>query len=290
MARMLQGCVLALATAVASSSAALELPPDDHDRRGKRHQDAAQGLDAAVASLRERLPDGRTRLTYNVCNLSPRKLSFQWPKPGFESGIAHPLKTKTCAVYVRDVLESALDDDARLLYWQTGEPRHAQAFLGKQSPWGKARRELATWLYARGIGLGPDKPDQVKDVEIAVAEMQGLVQQQVHWAGHGMSVALRLAELDEGALAQLRSQLGGQGVLMEAEAFVKSLHPDDQKRLPGAVREGRILVLSTRNKGPVGAKFHYELGQTAPSIQPVVVLGADGRVMWVAYYATVRRH
>ena len=67
-----------------------------------------------------------------------------------------------------------------------------------------------------------------------------------------MSVALRVADANEKTLAQLRAQVGGQGKLVPAKEFVESLLPEDQARLPGAVRKGFILVVwsPTRAPGP----------------------------------------
>ena len=290
MHRVLLGCAIALTAELAMGGATFTLPPDGNDFRAKRHDDATSGLDVAVASFRTVMPDGMTRLTYNVCNLEGKALLFQWPKPGFESGIGNPLGAKKCAVYSRDVPESILDNESRLLYWQSGDPRMAQAFLGKQSGWAKTKRHAVTWLYARGFGLGPDKPDQVKDVEIVVAEYKGRVEQQIHWGGKGMSVALRVADADEKTLAQLRAQIGGQEKLIPAKEFVESLLPEDQARLPGAVREGFILVVSNKSTGPTNAKFNYEVGESVPAAQPVVVLDANNRVIWVAQYSSVRKN
>jgi len=289
MHRVLLGCAVALTAELAVGGATFTVPPDDNDFRAKRHYDAGSGLDVAVASFRTVMPDGMTRLTYNVCNLEGKALLFRWPKPGFESGIANPLGAKKCAVFSRDVPESILDGDSGLLYWQSGDPRVAQAFLGKQSGWAMTKRHAFTWLYARGFGLGPDKPDQVKDVEIVVAEYKGRVEQQVHWAGKGMSVALRVDDADEKTLDQLRRQVGGQGRLLPAREFVESLSPEDRARLPGAVREGFFLVVSNKGTGPTNAKFNYELGDSVPVAQPVVVLDTDNRVIWVAHYSTVRK-
>lgn len=292
MHRVLLSCAVALTAELATAGAAFTLPPDNADFRAKRHDDAAIGLDVGVASYRTVMPDGMTRLTYNVCNLEVggKALLFRWPKPGFESGIANPLDAQKCAVYSRDVPDSVLDDNSRLLYWQSGEPRMAQAFLGKQSRWGKAQRRAVTWLYERGFGLGPDKPDQVKDVEIVVAEYKGVVENQIHWAGKGMSVALRVADADEKTLAQLRTQVSSQGKLVPAKEFIDSLSPEDQLSLPGAVREGFILVVSNKSAGPTSANFNYHLGESAPAVQPVVVLDAKNRVIWVAQYSTVRKN
>lgn len=289
MHRVLLGCAVALTAELATAGATLTLPPDNADFRAKQHDDAASGLDVAVASFRTIMPDGMTRLTYNVCNLEGKPLLFQWPNPGFESGIANPLDTQKCAVYSRDVPKSVLDDNSRLLYWQSGEPRMAQAFLEKQSEWAKTKRRAVTWLYARGFGLGPDKPDQVKDIEIVVAEYKGLIENQIHWAGKGMSVALRIADADETMLALLRTQVGSQGKLITAKEFVDSLSPEDQVRLPEAVREGFFLVFSNKSAGPTSAKFNYYLGESAPAVQPVVVLDANNRVIWAARYSTVRK-
>lgn len=288
MHQVLLGCAIALTAELALAGATFTLPPDSNDFRAKRHDDAS-GLHAAVASFRTVMPDGMTRLTYNVCNLGGKALLFRWTKPGFESGIANPLETNKCAVYSRDVPESILDNESRLLYWQSGVPRMAQAFLEKLSGWAETERRMVTWLYARGFGLGPDKPDQEKDVEIVVAEYKGLVEQQIHWGGKGMSVALTVADADENTLAQLRAQIGGQGKLIPAKEFVESLLPEDQMRLPGAVQEGYILVLSNKSTGPANAKFSYEVGENVPAAQPVVVLDANNRVIWVALYSSVRK-
>jgi hypothetical protein len=290
MYRVLLGCTVALTAEFAMGGATFTLPPDSKDFRAKRHEDAASGLDVAVASFRTVTPDGMTRLTYNVCNLEGKALIFRWPKPGFETGIANPLGAKKCAVYSRDVAESSLDDNSRLLYWQSGDSRTAQAFLGKESGWAKTKRQAVTWLYARGFGLGPDKPDQVKDVEIVVAEYRGRVDQQVNLAGRGISVALRVADADEKTLAQLRAQVVNQGRLIPAKEFVEGLVPEDRARLPDALQEGFILVVSNRSTGPTSAKLNFELGESVPAAQPVAVLDADNRVIWVAQYSTVRKN
>lgn len=283
-------CLTMAVVALPSSTWAQDVPPDTPDFLAKKHSNAASGLDARVASFRERLDDGKTRLYYNVCNHAKEPLLFRWPKPGFESGIASPLHTQKCAVYSRDVLESIPDDDAKLMYWQNGEPHGAHAFTAKQSGWGKAKRTATTWLYSRGLGLGPDKPDQVKDVEIVVAETKGYLEKQVRWTGEGVSVALRLAEAIEKVLSQVRAQLGGQGRVVDAKTFIAELHPEDRARLPGSAMEGYILVLTMKGKGPSAAKFGYEVGDTSPATLPVVVLDSANRVVWVAQYSTVRKN
>lgn len=159
-----------------------------------------------------------------------------------------------------------------------------------ESSRGGPKPSAVTWLYARGFGLGPDGPDKVKDVEIVVAEYKGRIEQQVHWAGRSMSVALRVADADEKTLAQLRGQVGGQGKLIPAKEFVRSLSPEDQARLPSSVREGFILVVSNKGIEPASAKFNYELGESVPTAQPVVVLDANNRVILVAQYSTVRKN
>lgn len=288
MLRLLLGCVIALFAEMAIADTTLSLPPDDNDFRAKSHRDEGNGLDVALASFRTALPDGMTRLTYNVCNLNNNALIFLWPKPYFGSGIANPLREKRCAVYSRDVPDSILDREARLLYWQRGDSYMAQAFLEKSSGWGNAKRVLVTWLYERGFGLGPDKPE-VKDLELVVTEYKGHVHQQIVWSGRATSVALKIAAVDEKLLAQLRGHIGDQGKVMPAMEFVGSLLPADQDRLPPAMREGFILVVTNKGPRPAMAKFSYELGESVPSAQPVVVLDANNRLVWIAQYSTVRK-
>lgn len=292
MLRMLLGGAVALTAVIAVADTTLTLPPDDNDFRAKWHRDEGNGLNVAVASFRTVRPDGMTRLTYNVCNLDSNALIFRWPKPYFESGIANPLAQQKCAVYVRDVPDSIFDGDSKLLYWQRGDPYLAQAFLEKLSGWGKAERAMVTWLYERGFGLGPDRPE-VRDVELVVREYKGHIYQQVTWSGRARSVAFRIADPDEKTLAQLRAQIGAQigdqGKVMPAKEFVGSLLPADQSQLPSAMREGFILMVSSEDPRPASAKLSYELGESVPAAQPVVVLDANNRLVWIAQYSTVRK-
>ena len=73
-----------------------DLPADTQDFKAKRHSNDADDLLATVASFRETLnDDGKIRLYYNVCNHASKALLFRWPKPGFETGITHPLASNS---------------------------------------------------------------------------------------------------------------------------------------------------------------------------------------------------
>ncbi len=287
MLRTLLGCGVALFAAVAVARPQLTLPSDTDDFRARQHLDEGNSLDVALASFRTVLPDGMTRLTYNVCNLHHETLIFLWEKPWFEAGFHNPLGENKCAVLSRDVPESILDRSAPVRYWQRGDSHLAQAFLQKQSVWEKAERKALTFLYERGLGPGPDKPE-IRDVELEVTEYKGHVYQYVKWTGRASTVALWIADPHEKVVAQLREQIGKQGKVEAVSEFVSRLSPVEQDRFPTAIRKGFVLVVTNQGPGPAFAKVVYELGDSVPSAEPIVVLDASNRVVWIAQYSTVR--
>lgn len=197
-------------------------------------------------------------------------------------------------MYARDVVQSVLDDQASVLYWQRSDSRTASAFIEKQSAWEKAKHSASTFLYSRGLGHGPERPDQIRDVEVVVAETNQWLEHKIRWSGDAITVAMRLGTGDGEQILGINQQLAAQGPLakesavLEAKKFVATLHKEDQVRLPASAREGHVVVLKSQAKEDGAAQFRYQVVDTSPDVQPIVVIGADGRIVWVAQYATVR--
>ena len=262
----------------------------------KLHRDDARNLHAQIASEARAKPAGGSELTYLVCNLATQGLVFRWDKPGFESGLAHPLGKDRCAVYQRDVARQREDLQASIRYTQRGETFDAAAYVDDPN---FKQKIVNTWSTAlRLVGRGPPykQPDQRVDLHILVTDKGNRLQLQMRWSGPVDGVAARLPPgLDEPGQQQLRDELAQQAArgpdaqLRSADELRQQLAPLDRDRHAASVRDGWFVQARTSPGRPQDIVFTHATGPTDSAIgsEPVLVLDASGRVLAVLRYTTV---
>ena len=273
---------------IASVFAQQHPPSDTEDFKTSQHFDGAKKL-STISSFRQKTPNGPTHLTYDICNLSSKPLLAKWDKPGFETGITHPIPCEHCAVFERDVDQSVPENDAPVEYNQHSTKYPAAAFLPKET-WGQMLlRTATTRLSEKGIGSGPMSPS-IWAMEVVVQQVDNYgLQHKVTWRAPAKSVVLWLPTTDEKALSEIARQLQGQGgrgiSLIPARDFISKLSKAEQESLPSAMREGMVMWFATsRELNEV--KFIYSLRPPYKGTAPILMLDEKLQIIWMARYTT----
>ena len=289
--RLLQGYALAVTLLMVWSCA---LAGDAPNRRDKEHVDPGHGLDTALSSEFDVLPTKSTRLTYLVCNRANQALVFRWSKPGFESGLDNALKSQTCAVYQREVPKAKEQpQDADILYFQSGQPFAAKAFVADETFQDKVASSWTTLLRHIGLGEPYKQPDKRLDVQVIVYDKgsYGMLHD-VSWSPQLNAVALKIAATDEKTRTDIALQLQRQPALANSSTVVSAVQMKplvssrDANRLSALFEEvGSFVRLEARRDQPHHAQIM--LPPTAKvSTQPLLVLDSDKRVVWLVRYTT----
>ena len=260
--------------------------------REKQHVDAERDLDAKLSSEYEALATQNARLTYLVCNRAAKALLFRWPKPGFESGLAHPLKKDTCAVYQREVSKPKLEKDAAILYTQSGQPFGAEAFVADETFRQKVGTTWTTLLRLIGLGEPYKQPDKRYDVKVVVTDKGSALRHDVTWSTEVAGVSIKLAATDDKARADVMQELARQPALASSSRVVsaaemqKLLSPADGDRLSPVFRAGTFVRLEAKPNQPRTAVITVATSAKLVSTEWLLVLDNDNRVVWMLQYTT----
>ena len=208
----LLACGLAISCFSLTALVFAQQPSDPEHFKTRQHSDGAKQL-SSISSSRQTTSNGPTRLTYNICNLSPQPLLAKWDKPGFETGITHPIPFENCAVFERDVDQSVLEKDAPVEYGQHSTKYPAEAFLPKET-WGQMiLRTAATRLSEKGLGSNLMSPS-IATVEVVVEQPNNYgLHHTITSRGPVKSVVLWLPTTDEKALGEMTDSSKGKEVV-----------------------------------------------------------------------------
>ena len=260
--------------------------------RSKAHIDAQRELDARVLSEYETLTTKNTQLTFQVCNHATKALVFRWPKPGFESGLAHPLLQKTCAVYQREVSRQKLEMDAAILYTQSGQAFGAQAFIADETFLDKLASTWTTVLRVIGLGEPYKQPDMRYDIKVVVSDKAGVLQHDVAWSTEVTAVSLKLVASDEKTRADVAQELGRQPALapssrvLSAVEMQKLINPLDAQRAASVFDDGVFVRLEAKPNQPRSAVITIAKPMKRTAAAPLLVLDSDNRIVWILQYTT----
>lgn len=249
-------------------------------------------IQSAVASAVEPQDGGHKVAHYEVCNRGTQNVTYQWHKPGFQNGLANPLKAGLCAGYSRTIAapESA---PAPVLYGQKGRPYEAQAYLAKAGSWDRLVRQARTVLYSRGLGKGPSPPaqtlvDRKVIVQVTVVEKNGTLVHSLSWGKEVGALAFRLGPVSAAArdsiASQLRQKVGYErfSQVLTGEGL-KRLIASSEEELAEVLKDGHFVRIQPNDLGAAGTielDLGVPLGGAGLDAQPLIVLDHKHQLLW----------
>lgn len=258
-------------------------------------------IHSAVASATEPQDGGHKVAHYEVCNRGNKYLTYQWHKPGFQNGLANPLKAGLCAGYSRTIAAPA-SAPASVLYGQKGQTYEANAYLAKADTWDRLVRQAKTVLYSRGFGKGLLPPaqtlaDRKAIVQVTVVDRNGTLVHSVTWSKEVGALAFKLAPVNDAArnsiAAQLRQKVGYErfSQVLTGEDLQRFIVASPEEGLAEVLKGGHFIRIQPNDRG-AGGTVELNLGVPAGSAgldaQPLVVLDHKHRLLWRITLTTTR--
>lgn len=250
-------------------------------------------IQSAVASAIEPQDGGHKVAHFEVCNRGNQNLTYQWHKPGFQNGLANPLKPGLCAGYSRTIAAPA-SAPAPVLYGQKGSTYEAHAYLAKAGTWDRLVRQAKTVLYSRGFGKGLVPPAQTQAdrkaiVQVTVVDRKGTLVHSVTWSKEVGALAFRLGPLTAAArnsiAAQLRQKAGYEqfSQVVTGEALQRVIVATPEEGLADVLRGGHFVRIQPNDPGAAGTvelDFGMPPGNAGLDEQPLIVLDHKHQLLW----------